>query len=109
MDHRHVPQFRSAFLLPLLVAASSAIAEDRSTWFKSLLQPDTGLSCCDISDCRRADADWHDGQWWAVLEGQWTPIPPQKELAKRSIDGQAYVCSSPSRKVYCFVKPDLSM
>jgi len=109
MDHHRLPRFSSASLFGFIALATSAVAEDRSAWFKSLLQPDTGYSCCDISDCRRADANWHDGQWWAVVEGQWTPIPPQKELSKRSIDGEAYVCSSPTRRVYCFVKPDLAM
>ena len=89
MDHRHLSRFSSAFLVAFLFAASAAAAEDRSAWFKSLVQPDTGYSCCDISDCRRAEANWRDGQWWAVVEGEWTPIPPQKELSKRSIDGDA--------------------
>jgi hypothetical protein len=109
MDRHHVSLLRSVALITFVASITAAGAEDRSAWFKSLMQPDTGLSCCDISDCRRADADWRDGQWWAVVEGQWTPIPPQKELSKRSIDGDAYVCSSPSRKIYCFVKPNFAM
>jgi hypothetical protein len=71
--------------------------------------PGTDVSCCDISDCRRADADWHGGQWWATVNGQWTPIPSDRELSKRSIDGDAYVCASPSRHIYCFVKPNMAM
>jgi hypothetical protein len=81
--------------------------EDRGVWFKSLRQPGTGYSCCDISDCRRTDADWRDGQWWAVVSGEWTPIPADRELEKQSIDGDAYVCSSPTRRIYCFVRPTL--
>ena len=99
-------------LLGTLVAVSCvavAKAEDRSTWFHSLLQPGTGVSCCDVSDCRKAQANWHSGQWWATVDGQWTPIPPNTELSKRSIDGDAYVCAGANRYVYCFVKPDLSM
>jgi hypothetical protein len=38
---------------------------------------------------------------------EWTPIPRDKELDKQSIDGDAYVCSSPNRRIYCFVKPDI--
>jgi hypothetical protein len=89
------------------VAAASE--QDRGSWFKSLRQPMTGFSCCDISDCRRTDADWRQGQWWAVVSGEWTPIPPDKELEKQSIDGDAYVCSSPTRRIYCFVKPTMGM
>jgi hypothetical protein len=92
-----------------LIPVGPAFSEDRGNWFKSLKQPDTGYSCCDIADCRRTDADWHGGQWWAVVGGQWTPIPPDKELKKQSIDGDAYVCSSPTRHIYCFVRPALAM
>jgi hypothetical protein len=92
-----------AFFLAALVPVE---AQDRASWFKSLKQPGTEISCCDISDCRRAEANWRNGQWHAVVEGQWTPIPPEKELDKKSIDGDAYVCSSPTRRIYCFIKPD---
>ena len=88
---------------------SAARAQDRSAWFKSLTMPGTNFSCCDISDCRRTQADWRRGQWWADVDGQWTPIPRGKELNKRSIDGDAYVCASPDRYIYCFIKPDLVM
>jgi len=44
-----------------------------------------------------------------VVNGEWTPIPPEKELDKQSIDGDAYVCSNSSRRIYCFVKPTLAM
>ena len=91
-----------------VTVAASAGAEDRGAWFKSLRQPITGNSCCDISDCRRAEADWRDGQWWVVVDGAWTPIPPEKELNKRSIDGDAYVCASPTRRIYCFVMPNFA-
>ena len=92
----------------VLTLATSARSEDRGAWFKSLRQPKTGFSCCDISDCRRAKADWRNGQWWAVVDGSWTPIPPEKELDKRSIDGDAYVCASPTRRIYCFVRPNFA-
>ena len=104
MTHRHL----LAGLAPALVLASlvPAEAQDRASWFKSLKQPGTEISCCDISDCKRAEANWRNGQWHAVVEGKWTPIPPEKELDKKSIDGDAYVCSSPTRRIYCFIKPD---
>lgn len=105
---------------PLLVlcsvfAVSAANAEEnRGAWFKSLKQPGTGVSCCDISDCHRSDAQWRGNQWWTVIQGRWTPVPPEKELSnKPSIDGDAYVCSSqyPSSTpyIYCFVPPAMAM
>jgi hypothetical protein len=57
-----------------------ANSEDRGAWFKSLRQPGTGMSCCDIADCHKTVADWRGGQWWAIVQGAWTPIPPGKEL-----------------------------
>lgn len=104
----------SLFAATLLGTLLPAHAEDRGSWFKKLMRPDTGTSCCDIADCHRTDADWRGGQWWAVVQGQWTPVPPEKELRnKTSIDGDAYICSSqhPSSTVtiYCFVPPIMSM
>ena len=110
-----------AAAIPLLAAApalagevnatpippASPVAQDRHAWFKSLTQPDTGVSCCDISDCRRTEADWRNGQWWAKVEGAWTPIPHNKELDRQSIDGDAYVCAGMKRTIFCFVKPDM--
>ena len=111
MDHRRTRRLYRVLLAGLAAAsfASAARAEDRHAWFESLTMPGTGISCCNISDCRRAKADWQNGQWWATVDGKWTPIPPSKELSKRSIDGDAYVCAGPNRTVYCFVKPDMVM
>lgn len=108
MDHL-VRIMCGILLVAIIVPVRPAFSEDRGAWFKSLKQPDTGYSCCDIADCRRTDADWHGGQWWAVVSGEWTPIPAEKELDKQSLDGDAYVCSSPNRRIYCFVKPTLAM
>lgn len=98
----------AALLLVALLMTGQAFGQDRGEWFKSLKQPGSGFSCCDISDCKLAEADWRAGQWWAVVRGEWTPIPNDKVLEKPpSIDGDAYVCSSPNRRIYCFVRPDL--
>jgi hypothetical protein len=78
----------------------------RAEFFQGLKQPDTGISCCSISDCKRTEADWRSGQWWAKVIDQWTPIPPGKVLTNKSIDGDAYVCSNSARDIYCFVPPD---
>src|SRR3990167_131537 len=99
-------------VLAILVAVAvvafgrTAGAGERGDWFRSLKQPGSGTSCCDVSDCKRSDAEFRNGQWWAVVAGEWTPIPPDKELLDRqSIDGEAYVCASPKGLIYCFVAP----
>ena len=102
--------FLALLTVPLLVAlfgwAVTAMAQDRAAWFKSLMQPDTGLSCCDISDCMKTRAEFRSGGWIADVRGVWTPIPPRAVLRDPpSIDGEAYVCSSPARKIYCFIPP----
>jgi len=88
-------------------------AEDRGAWFKSLRQPATGLSCCDISDCKRTEARWEGNGWVAVVRGVDRSIPGERVLqSPRSLDGDAYVCASEGGKaetatIYCFIPPDI--
>lgn len=98
-------------LLAVLVAlALPAQAQDRGAWFKSLKQPDAPtVSCCDVSDCKKTEAQWQGGGWFAKLpDGTPVPIPDKKIVTKTpSLDGEAYLCANPkSRHVYCFVPPD---
>ena len=94
--------------------------QSRRDWFQSLMEPGTNSSCCDEADCRRTVAQWRQGGWWAVVRGEWRPIPEASVLkGPRSIDGEAYVCSgdpaldasygdTPKEpRIYCFVPPDL--
>lgn len=76
-------------------------------WMRSLKRPDTKTSCCSLNDCNPTDAEWRDGQWWAVLRGTWVAVPPEKVLATPlSYDGEAWLCASLSSPfVYCFVPP----
>lgn len=102
----------------LFLATASALANDqRHDWFKSLHRPGTGISCCDIADCRPTEAKWQGNRWWAVVLGQWQLIPPESVLkSPHSLDGNAYVCLGESHEIdghkvdtliYCFVPPDL--
>lgn len=100
-------------------AIGTAHAQDRGAWFKSLKQPDTGVSCCDVSDCRRTNARWEGEGWQAVVNGEWRTIPANKVLQKpHSIDGDAYVCNGPEWHdddgggsspglIFCFIPPDM--
>jgi hypothetical protein len=89
----------------------------RQEWFQNLFQPGTDAPCCDVADCKRTIAEWRAGGWWAVVRGEWRSIPRASILkVPRSIDGDAYVCSSESTPsvgqlettIYCFVPPDLA-
>lgn len=101
------PASATVAALLLTMWGGHALAEDRGAWFKSLKQPGSAISCCDVSDCRRApDANWQAGQWHTTIEGEMTPIPNDKVVRDPpSIDGAAYVCAAPSRHVYCFIPP----
>jgi hypothetical protein len=102
------PNTLLASIFALATIGTACAEEDtrRSEWFKGLLQPGTEAPCCDLSDCQRTVADWHDGQWWAIVVGRWVPVPPGTVLNTHSIDGDAYVCATHYRKIYCFIRPD---
>lgn len=92
----------------LVLMAWPAPAQDRGAWFKSLRMPGSGVSCCDISDCKQTDAQWQAGGWWAVsrYHKKLVPIPPAKVLQKpMSIDGEAYLCEGQAGTIFCFVPP----
>lgn len=97
--------------LALACLLSPVAAQDRAAWFKSLRQPDTGMSCCDISDCKKTQAKWSKGGWSAIVRGYPRAIPPNIILKNNpSIDGEAYVCASeygpPDKaQLYCFIPP----
>jgi len=96
----------------LTTAARGQEHQSRADWFKSLRQPNTGYSCCDISDCKvlqAGDVDWQDGGWKANVDGEWTSIPEEKILTdKMHPEGLGVVCASPTRRIYCFIKPGFS-
>jgi hypothetical protein len=91
-----------------IAMAGPSRAQDRGAWFKSLKMPG-GTSCCDISDCKRVEAQWRGGGWLALsnVTKKWTQIPPARVLqSPHSIDGEAYLCEGPaSGTIYCFVPP----
>jgi hypothetical protein len=111
-------------VLPLSSSAAGMTSQQRAEWFASLRTP-SGRSCCELSDCHRTEATLQaDGSWFAVVDGKWRRIPPEKVLkSPQSIDGDAYVCNGkpwsgsnqvngaivnapPSAgAIYCFVPP----
>lgn len=85
-------------------------------WFRSLKQPENGISCCDVSDCRpveyRVGKDGYEvlitphthGQL-GVTEWMWVPVPPEKTIFTTNPTGSAVVCWTPYSGVLCFVRP----
>lgn len=86
-------------------------ADERGDWFRSLKQPGTGISCCDISDCRRTQAKWNAGLWTAIVRGHPRVVPKSKIIHNNpSLDGEAYVCAAEGGEpeaatIYCFIPP----
>jgi hypothetical protein len=79
-------------------------------WYKNLKQPGTGYSCCNgtadgvAGDCRPTRAyRTEQGTWRALLDGQWTPIPPSVVLKMEAPDGNSHICAGKSGMVYCFI------
>ena len=95
-----------------LLLAAPALAEPPpdadgtlAPWFQSLRQPDTGVSCCSIADCRTVDYRTDGDRYEAFIEGRWIIVPREKILQR--IDnptGRAVLCWTPAMGVMCFVR-----
>ncbi len=79
-------------------------------WYQELKQPGTGYSCCNGTmngiegDCRPTRAYiTEDGQWRALIDGQWVLIPPRVVLKELAPDGRSHICASRSGMIYCFL------
>lgn len=79
-------------------------------WYQDLKQPGTGLSCCNGTingaegDCRPTRAYVNDeGQWYALLNGRWVPVPPRVVLRQLAPDGGSHICASKNGMIYCFL------
>jgi hypothetical protein len=79
-------------------------------WYQGLKQPGTGFSCCNGTangvegDCRPTRAYLNDdGNWYALLDGNWVPVPPRVVLKQLAPDGSSHICASKSGLIYCFL------
>ena len=114
---------RFALFLAAIFAATalvySAKGSEIGDFYHGLKQPDTGIGCCDISDCRAIkDYEIRGDQWWALADTIrhgpiWIPIPPNKILAPRErppgIDpDEAILCAGLSSGIiFCFLPPEM--
>jgi hypothetical protein len=80
------------------------------SWFERLQRPDNdknphraidpkSLSCCGVADTVKTkfkveagDERYPEDRWYAWLNDQWTPIPPEKIVQDHAPDGQR-ICS----------------
>lgn len=75
-----------------------------SPWFRSLQAPDTGRSCCSITDCRPTEARTRGDHYEVLIEDRWLVVPPEKVLSRAdNPTGRAIVCWTPTLGIMCFV------
>src|SRR5579875_510632 len=96
-------------LLALASSAAGARPPDNADpglgpWFQGLRQPDTGISCCSVADCRQTEYRASGGHYEALIQDRWVSVPPQKVLSQtENPTGRAVVCWTPSTGIMCFV------
>ena len=74
-------------------------------WFQSLRQPETGMSCCDIADCRPTEYRTVGDAYEVWIDNQWMTVPPRRILQRADNPvGRAVVCWTPQRGIMCFVR-----
>jgi hypothetical protein len=75
-----------------------------SAWFESLIDPDTSVPCCSLSDCRMVEHRMARDHFEVEVEGQWVSIPEEKVLHRTdNPTGQAVLCWSKALGIMCFV------
>jgi hypothetical protein len=94
------------FFVPAAQAAPPDNADPAlSPWFQSLAVPGTGISCCSIADCGPTDYRTVGDHYEALIEGNWTYIPPRKVLDRTDNPvGRAVVCWTKEHGIMCFVR-----
>ena len=74
-------------------------------WFRSLMQPGTGMSCCALSDCRATESRIEGDHYEALIGEKWFVVPPERILDRTdNPTGRAIVCWTPQRGIVCFVR-----
>lgn len=110
-----------AALLALATSPARAAApggtdpnSDAARWYHSLLRPDTGTGCCDVSDCRPVNARQRLDHWEVFIDRRsyvggpddWVAVPDAKVLhGRENPEGLPVACWLRSMGVLCFVPP----
>lgn len=98
-----------------LQAAPPADADpSMAPWFRSLHQPRSGMSCCDMADCRRVQYRVMNGHFQAFIGGEfarwqnppyaWVDVPETSVLHEHdNPTGEGIACWS-GHTIICFVE-----
>lgn len=74
-------------------------------WFNGLQQPNTGMSCCSIADCRPVNTRVGPQGWEIEVAGEWRQVPQEVILrGKENPTGRPVACVF-NGAILCFVEP----
>jgi hypothetical protein len=73
-------------------------------WYRSLMIPNTGSSCCSAADCRPVEARLAGDRWEVHGDHGWLAVPPDAILRRDNPDGRPIACLH-SGIIFCFVPP----
>jgi hypothetical protein len=91
--------------IPAIAAPPPNANPALAPWFRSLVQPGTGLSCCSISDCRQTEYRIIQDHYEALHGKDWLIVPPDKILRRTdNPTGHAILCWTPQQGVICFIR-----
>jgi hypothetical protein len=112
---KYVAVAASLLINPAVAQESKPDYSDRqlNSWYKSLKQPGTTTSCCDISDCSPVESRMAEDHYEALIDDQWWPVPPDRIILKKENPtgsavacwGRRYKASDGSPVFHCFVPP----
>ncbi len=79
------------------------------SWYLTLKQPGSGMSCCNNEDCRPTMSRVVDNAVQVEIDGEWTNVPPEKIVKTPSPDLGSHVCAPKQNKklpkghIYCVI------
>lgn len=96
-------------MIKIILIATLLTPVQYREFFRGLMRPDTGSSCCDESDCRMTDAKLTPDGWMALnQQGNWVLVPNDKIVrGKHNPTGRPIICWLPTQGVICFVEPPM--
>jgi hypothetical protein len=70
------------------------------SWYETLKQPGSGMSCCNNQDCRPTSSRVVGDNVQVEVDGEWTTVPPEKILNAQAPDLGAHVCAPKASSLY---------
>jgi hypothetical protein len=72
--------------------AGQPIDPEMHKWYESLKQPNTGIGCCSVADCRPYDSRVVGNHYEILDHGKWRPVPDNVVLHRENKAGTAVAC-----------------